>query len=197
MPVSDGDIIRIVCKFSIGEDDLQNVYHARVDAGTPIDDAVFLSEMADDIDNMYGDLELATSQNVDFDSIEMYNITDDSYVGETSWPTLIDGGNASNQLPVQTAPLVLFLTPFLRSVGRKFLLPATTALIDADGSPSNVLLGFIADFVVEVLDTKTGTGWSAVLGNWSASLDRFAEWTESVVRDLFATQRRRYYGRGS
>jgi hypothetical protein len=195
--ITDGDIIRITAKMSQGLSDIQNVYHLQLSTSGPVADATFLGEIADDIDSMYDDLISNIADNVTFDTIQVYNVTQDEYIGETSWPSQTDGGAASDMLPPQTAPLVLFSTPYLKSQGRKFLPPFTINAVDDDGTIDTAPLAQIVLFIVDVLTQKSGVNWTGYLGNWNKDLARFAQWLEGTARDFFATQRRRYTGYGS
>jgi len=197
MAITDGDIIRITAKMSQGLSDIQNVYHCQVETSGPVSNATFLSEMAADVDSMYTDLVTNIANNVSFDTIQMYNITQDEYIGETSWPSKTAGTASANMLPPQTAPLVLFSTAYLRSQGRKFLPPFTVNAEEDDGTLASAALGQIANFIADVLLQKSGVNWTAYMGNWNPTFARFAQWLEGTARDFFATQRRRYTGYGS
>jgi hypothetical protein len=197
MPVGNNDIVRITAKFSYAGNDVQNVYHCKVDATADIPNSTFLSEMAADIDSMYDEIVTEIHNSIHFDTIEMYNISGDEYIGEIDWPSKTTGSGAVDRLPVQCAALVKFPTSTLRSQGRKFLPPYHEDAKDSAGNPTSVALANLADWAADVLTTKTGTNWSAVMGNWSPTLLRFAEWTSAVIATFFATQRRRYSGSGS
>ncbi|GAG64292.1 unnamed protein product, partial [marine sediment metagenome] len=71
MGIADGDILRVTAKMSVGEDDVQNVYHLEANVtGTPSDETVF-DEIADWLDDAYDDLASSMCVTVDFDSIEV------------------------------------------------------------------------------------------------------------------------------
>ena len=196
MAIENGDIVRITCKFRQSGNAVQNVYHARVTTTGSVPDSTFLTEMAAEMDDMYTDITSEIADTVSFSSIEIYNVTGETYVGETGWPSKTTGTNTADQLPPQTAPLVLFNTNVLRSQGRKFLPPYTETGSDDFGKLATVALSHLLDFIVDVLAAKTGTNWSAVLGNYNYPLERFAQWISGVARAYFATQRRRYIGVG-
>jgi hypothetical protein len=196
--VGNNDILRITASFDYDGDQIQNVYHMQVTTTSgDVDNATFLAELDDDIDSMYDDIVSEIFTDVDFDYIEVYNLTADEFVGRVSWPSKTSGSGTGDPLPPQTAPLVLFPTAVLRSVGKKFLPLYAESANDAAGTPSSAALVNLASWAADVLATKTGTGWSGVMGNWNPTLLRFAEWTSSVVQDFWATQRRRYKGSGS
>lgn len=197
MPVHNGDVVRITCTMRQSLSDVQNVYHALVDATSTIDNTTFFTQMADDIDSMYDPLVTNLPDQLTFDSISMQNLTQEEFIGQGAWPVKTDGSAVSHMLPPQCAALCLFSTDTLRSQGRKFLPPLTVNSEEDDGSITAATLTAIASFIAECLLTKNGTNWSAVLGNYNPTLARFATWIEGTARDLFATQRRRYTGYGS
>jgi len=127
----------------------------------------------------------------------MYNVTAEEFIGRESWPSKTVGSGTGDPLPPQNCPLCLFGTAVLRSVGKKFLPVYAETANDSTGTVSGAALANMANFIADVLATKTGTGWSGVLGNWNPTLVRFAEWTSGIARDFYATQRRRYAGSGS
>jgi hypothetical protein len=182
---------------SIGVDDVQNVYHLRLDtvSGSPTNEAL-LAEVATVMDTIYDTADGVISDLLTFDTIEVYNVTDDEYVGEAGWPTLTVGSNA-DITPPQCAPLVLFNTATLRSQGRKFLPPFGIGSADGDGTLTSAALTVMAAFVAEVLTPGGWTSYGGDFGNYRDIGGVFIEWTAGVVRDFFATQRRRYFGAGS
>lgn len=197
MPVADGDVLRVTAKMVIGEDDIQNVYHAQMNiTGSPTD-AVIAENFADELDDIYNYLVSSMASTVEFTSIEVWNLTQDELVGVEGWPTQTVGGNGTNQVPPQCAALVLFNTPQARSQGRKFLPPFGVSSLDPDGSVIAASLVNILSFANALLVTISGVGFTGEYGNWNPVLVRFATWTSTQVRDLIATQRRRYVGSGS
>ncbi|GAG64308.1 unnamed protein product, partial [marine sediment metagenome] len=154
-------------------------------------------EIADWLDDAYDDLASSMCVTVDFDSIEVWNLTQDDLLGLGDWPTQTAGANDTNQMPPQCAALVLFNTSTARSQGRKFLPPFGVASQDTDGSVLAASLGNILLYANKLLVDITGTGWVGTAGNWNPVLVRFAAWTTNQIRDIFATQRRRYVGSGS
>jgi len=197
MPIADNDILRITAKMLIGEDDVQNVYHMKVNVTGSPSDSLVVEEILDYVEDAYGDLVSSICSTVVFATIEVWNVTQDSLLGEDVWPSLIDGGNETNQLPAQCGALVLFNTGQARSQGRKFLPPFGTSSGDDLGTIITASLNNIILYANRLLVELTGTGFTGAMGNWNPVLVRFAEWTGNQVRDLFATQRRRYIGSGS
>lgn len=197
MAIENNDVLRITCKFSYESNDVQNVYHIKVATSGPVDDEDFLDEIADDMDSMYDDINPHISNDITYETVEVYNITDDTYVGEVSWPSKTVGGASGNNMPPASAALCLFPTGTLRSQGRKFLPLMTINALDATGTPSTTVLTAMVAFIADVLTQKSGVNWTGYLGNWNDPLGRFAQWLSGLAVDFFATQRRRYVGSGS
>lgn len=197
MPVSSGDVLRVVCKMSWDEDEIQNVYHVRATSGDNVDDADALSDIATALDTAYDLIDQLITDEVSFDSIEVWNLTQEHYVGITDWPGLTAGTSDQTPMPPQTAMLALFGTDTPRSQGRKFLPPSTDYHLDNDGTVTADALTAIEQYIVSLLSGVVGTYIEAEFGNWNDALERFAVWVIGEARDLFATQRRRYFGRGA
>lgn len=197
MAISIGDIIRVTAKMQWNEEDIQNVYHLEAQSATSDSDLTVLGEIADTLDSAYDYLDTAIPNDVTFDSIVGYNLTQERYMGEVSWPTLTAGSNVGDPLPPQTAPLVRFGTDTLGSQGRKFFPPMTDADLDSDGTISSAVataLGNVATILLAGVDSGT---WTMKFGNWNVDLARFATWVSAFVNAYYATQRRRRPGVGS
>lgn len=197
MAIENNDVLRITCKFSYLSNDVQNVYHLKVATSGPVDDEDFLDEIAADMDSMYDDINPHISNDILYDTVEVYNITDESYVGEVSWPSKTVGAASGNNMPPGSSALCLFPTSTLRSQGRKFLPLMTINAIDSTGTPSATVLTAMASFIADVLAQKSGVNWTGYLGNYNDDLARFAQWISGLAMNFFATQRRRYIGSGS
>lgn len=197
MTVDNGNVCRVTAKMSVDSNDIQNVFHVVTVGAGGHADFDWLEECAQWVDDVYATVEAQINEAVLFDTVEAYNMTKDEYIGEIGFPELIDGGDESDMLPIQCAALVLFQTPTLRSQGRKFLPPFGEGWSLPDGSPSPgaiTQMGFfaavaLAGFQVDLDDCFPG--------NYRISGGAFIPWTNGLVQDFYATQRRRYRGSGS
>jgi hypothetical protein len=134
---------------------------------------------------------------MDYETIEFYNLTQDTPMGDEAWPVLTAGGSASDPMPFQTSPLVKFLTSIARSQGRKYLPPITEAFYEGSGFISSAALTAIAAYAAELLTDRVVSGSTLKMGNYNIPLDRFAAWAGAVIDDILKTQRRRVQGVGS
>jgi hypothetical protein len=198
MAVSANDVIRVVCKMSWGEDDIQNVYHGKVTGGTLPSDAVLLTGMSTFFDALYDLIDTNFPDEITFDSISVYNVTQDIWVGEVGWDSLVTGGgSATDPMPPQVAPLILFNTGVLRSQGRKYLPPCTEAANDTDATPVAGFLTAMGNYAAGLLAGASFAGWDVAWGNYRKIGAIFIPWIDAEVRDIWGSQRRRMFGRGS
>lgn len=198
MPPAIGDILRVTCKMSWAENDIQNVYHGQLDGTVAPDDVDLLDAIYDELDSAYTIIAGNIPAQVSFDTIAVYDLTQDYFIGESPWPVLeTGGGGGSDPLPPQLAPLVLFGTAVLGSQGRKFLPPLEEGANDTDGTPVAVTLAALAQYAVDILAGVNETDYTVKFGNYRELTDTFIQWINAEVRDIWATQRRRYFGRGS
>ena len=197
MTVADGDVLRIVAKFTQGGDEVQNVYHVRANVSSPPTDAALAAAVGDYMDDVYTSYRTPMSDDMFFSTVATYNETQDAPVGEVPWPTLVNGGQSANRLPPQCSPLLLFTTSVLNSLGKKYLPALTSGSLDPDGSVTTAALTTVATLASTLLDGYDGLTWSLTPGNYRKATAVFIPYLAAVVRDIFATQRRRYVGKGS
>lgn len=198
MAFDENDIVRVVYNMSVGADDIQNVYHIRLSGSGFPSYGNFLMYARTFLEEAYNNIADSIPVAVKFNSITAYNVTKDEYVGEIP-SLLLTAGEVSPGafMPRQACPLAVFPSSVMGSQGKKFLPPMDTVRLDQDGSPNATALAEIALVIADLL-TGFGAGdWFARLGNWNPTLSRWALWTAGIVRDYFATQRRRYVGKGS
>lgn len=192
------DVFRFVAKMSQAGNDVLNVYHYRLTgSGIPPSNGQVLEAANQILNGAYDNVDGSIANNVSFDSIVAYNVTQDEYVGETTWLTLTTGGGSAAMLPPQTSALVLFLTSVAKSLGKKFLPPLTTTGLDDDGSPTAAVLTGLALYVADLLTGWDGGTWFLLPGNYRDVSGTFISWLTGVARDVFATQRRRVTGSGT
>lgn len=198
MAISDNDVLRVTAKmsWSSGTRDVQNVYHLLY-SGTGDDDADVVDDIATLLDGAYAEVIGYIPDDFAFETIEVWNLTQDQPVDEVDWPTLVEGTALTTALPAQLAPLVLFSTNAPRSQGRKYLPFFTEAEATGWGQISAVALAAVADFAADFLADVVFPNGDGKWGNWNKLLSRFAPWLSAAVDTLFRTQRRRVAGVGS
>lgn len=197
MPTANNDILRVVAKMSWNGLDVQNVYHLKATVTTDPGDLTVVQEIAAGLDAAYDHIDAYMPNDIYFDSVQVWNATTDTYLGQDGWPTLTGGALTTFPLPPQNAPLVLFNTNVNRSQGRKFLPTFAVDALDSDGTLGSGILTGIGFFIADILTGISGTGWSGTWGNYNVDLVRFVPWVTGLARDIWATQRRRYFGKGT
>lgn len=192
------DVFRAVAKMSQASNDIMNVYHYKLTgSGIPPSNGQVLEALNNVLNGAYDNIDGSMANNITFDEIEVYNVTQDEYVGVTSWLTLTTGGGSAAMLPPQTAALVLFATNVAKSLGKKFFPPLTTVALDDDGSPTAAVLTALGLYAADLLTGWDGSTWFLLPGNYRPLAGTFLSWLSAAVRDVFATQRRRYTGSGT
>jgi hypothetical protein len=198
--VSPFDIIRITCKMTVngGASDVQNVFHTECILASELPDEDVHDAIASALDTAYGLMNSHFPGDLDYNTIETWNVSQDRPMIEDVWPVRTSGGGAGETEPPQTAPLVLFNTQVARSQGRKFLPPLTEAHVGALGELASGSKTDLASWAAAILG-----GWAidaynqGYFGNWNAALARFAPWYSAIVNFYVATQRRRHILVGS
>lgn len=198
MPVSIGDVIRIVAEARQAASVIQNVYHCLIQSGVIGDDDTFLNDITGHIENAYGNIDYAVANNVEWGGITAYNLTDDEYIGTQLFTTLgVGGGTTNAMLPPQCAPLVLLRTAAPKRLGKKFLPPITDNVLDDNGTPTAQMVTDMTDYGAAFVGLITGTGgYTLRFGTYDPVTPIFFPFISAEGRDLVATQRRRYTGKG-
>lgn len=193
----DGDIIRVTAKmtYNAGVDDVQNVYHMKFDGPDMVDEDVH-TMIAGYLNTAYDYIKGLSTTDVEFETIETWNLTQDRPMIENTWPTLTAGTGTGQSSPQQGAPLCLFNTASPRSQGRKFLPPPTETVWEGD-SISSTALAAIVNWANVILGGASYGSNSLLPGNWSKKYTRFAPWISGIVETVLRTQRRRVRGVGS
>ncbi|MCK5565988.1 MAG: hypothetical protein KAJ07_12140, partial [Planctomycetes bacterium] len=154
-------------------------------------------DLADHLDDAYAHINQAMPLALTFDSINLYNLTAERFMGEQAWPVLTAGTLASDtSLPPQTAALVRFTTNTLRSQGRKFLPPFGEVHNDGDDGLTAAGITAIGLWAADFVANAIGFDWEAAWGNYNRVADSWAPWVTALINTYFATQRRRRKGVG-
>lgn len=196
--INAGDILRVTCKMhanNVGQD-IQNVFHYK-HYGDSATDTAWFTACATLMDTAYDALKTQIPNDVTFESIAVWDITQDRPVYEGSWPTLTAGTATADPLPSQTAALALFTSDKARSQGRKYLPPFAENACDTNGKLTSGATAALVTWIADVLLYVAAVNWHSVPGNWSPTKVRFAQWLAGLAQDYFRTQRRRVEGVGS
>lgn len=152
-----GDILRVVPSLKLGLDvTIQNSYHVKVTEAEGVDDEDALTDMADYMEDIYGELNPSLTDVMTYEEIKVTNVTTDVDIGLIDWPSLTTGGAATETYAPGVAGLVLANTGDLRHQGRKFFGPyAEGPLTDGLFNSANVTR--LGDAATEAYNTRVGT----------------------------------------
>lgn len=192
------DVMRVIAKMSVDEGDIINVYHSLVTIGVVgVSDAEIVTGLSNAVDYCYDLIKAFYSEDLDFDTIEVWNVSQDRPMGEVEWPTLTNGTGTGDLAPLQVAPLILFGTDVARSQGRKYLPAPLESVLNTKGTLTSTFQAAMAAFGAALLPTVNVGEWEYGFGNYNYDLADFRKWTTAIVRDVARTQRRRVLGVGS
>lgn len=197
----NGDVIKFVTRLrSASGEDIQNVFHYKLDLDQPVTDTVVIPTFLDRLDLMYDKIQPDIPGDVTFVDIDVENITQDIVYGAQAWPNQTTGGGTGDTMPEQLCGLVVGRTNSPHAVGRKFLGPFIEAA-NLDGVWYSTLLGFLTDFAA-LYDTPIDLGASKVavpgIPKWiNQVLTAFNFFYETYTSNGIYTQRRRRRGVGA
>ena len=197
MPVQEDDVLRVTAKMSLENKDVQNVYHYQLTNDGPFTNAEVFNALQADVSFAYAELRDEISNLFSFDTIEVWNVTQDAPIDEDLWQGFFVGLSNSSRLPRQVCGMVLFNTATARSQGRKFLGGVVEDASNAEGDPDAAMQLAMLSYSAVLLNGATVGGGLLVPGNYRALPERFAAWTSAIVLDTWKTQRRRYITAGS
>jgi len=198
MTIQPLDVVRLTVKCSQFGEDMQNVFYVKSFGSQGIADALFLANAITWLDGAYDNIDQLQGDNITYDSIAAFNVTQDSPIGEDTWDTLTVGGDTTNQeYPRQACGLVRFPTATPRSQGRKFIGGFTELNYESGGQLASALAAALAAFAADILDGFVSDGQVIEVGNWNETLQRWASWLSAIVNFTNAIQRRRALGVGS
>jgi hypothetical protein len=197
----DGDIIRVTCKMLLDPSlsEVQNVYHLMCQFTADRDDTTVVYGTKNWLDDAYTEIAADIPDNVLFNTIAFWNLTQDRPMDEVVWPTLSNGTcDGAPATEAQVAPLVLFNTQAPRSQGRKYLPPPCETSVGEFGDIEAAFVARLINFIATILDgAELLADNNLIPGNWSKLYDRFAPWISGILQQYARTQRRRVPGVGS
>ena len=198
MGVEAGNILRVVAHLSYQDEPILNVYHVRYGGTTTIANSAVVTQAAAWLNTAYTYLVPYMPTDLEFDYVEVWNITQDAPVGNTTWPTLTAGTDSTNDAyATQCAALVRFGTDVARSQGRKFIGVLTEGAVQAGGQLQTAILVPLSYFATHIVEGFTYSFEEFNPGNWNPTLSRFASWITAIITDRVCTQRRRRIGIGT
>lgn len=197
MAIPPGGIVRVTAVLNYaGLSELQNVFYMKNDGVDPISEDEFSSDTADFLEIAYADAQLVLNQDVLFDEIRFYDISNDSPMVSEDWPALVNGAGTTEASPLNACALVAFPTGVKRSVGRKYLSGIDQVHVKNGGALEATGLGNIQDWGDHLAGDYLAGGQVIEIGNWRPATDDHFAWQRAEARLIMATQKRRRIGVG-
>ena len=196
MTVQQDDVLRVTAEMSIGADALQNVFHLRSTNAAGIGDAQALTDMALHLESWYGFIDQHMSTGVSFDQVRVQNVTQNTLLGTTGWPTLVAGLDATNKLPLPVAALVTLPTSKPNTRGGTYFGGFCEDRNDLDGKLDATIQASLASIAADMLLEQIFGVNSYRLVVYNAVLKTFVLPVAGLVADVWRTQRRRRQGVG-
>ena len=201
MSTALGDVLRVTAVMRHDTSGvIANVFEVRLKTlvSSPLTDANTLIDMGDYMDGMYDTIDALMNDDVDFIDINVFNITQDRPYGNTPWPTLTSGALSTDVLPAQSAVFVQGNSGFSRSWARKFLGGFTELHNSPEGYVQSALTSAIADWAIAwLVGFTSGSGDIYEPVFYSTKVDDWRVVIEAIIRNVWATIRRRRIGRGA
>jgi len=198
MTVSPGDIVRATCKMTLsGTEDLQNVYYFQHAGSVVLSDAVVENQMISFLNTAYDKINNEQSNQVDYTTVNLYNVTTRELVAESPWPGVSSGTRTDPALPYQVSALITFPTALAKTLGKKYIGGFTEFTNGQYGTPTAALITALGNFAVDLLSGLEIGGEPFPIGHIRTDPLTFIAWSTGLIEALWATQRRRKFGIGS
>ena len=197
MSVAENDILRIVASLLWTDGNVnQNVYNCKISGGSPpYADADVADDAEDWLDNMYANITIIISDELDGNEVLVYkyDAAGDDWDEVTSQSFTWNPSSTSDQLPRGVAALLRLWTTDPDVQGKKYIGGMVEgALIDGlwQGTDLITLLAFAADWYTPFVGAATGATFTP--GIWSVATTAFLAGVDHISASAIpAYQRRR------
>lgn len=197
MTVQINDILECMarCEFQ-GVEDVVNVYQYQYVGPSPATDASCIAALSDAMDDLYIPLAAVQPYDYIYRDITIRNLTQDTVLGTTAWPTLTAGLHGGDNNAPGIAGLVNMATGIARVVLRKYIGGFVTAAIESNGTFTSAVTTVLSTFGVNLMSGYPIVSPIWKYGHFSPKTLNFEEPSTITVSDIPAYQRRRKQGRG-
>ena len=205
MTVLDGDILRVSVNFELGNGTLyQNIYHYIRDGTDPVADDVHVTRLRVAMESAYGTLAAHVKGDVVeqlsfVDRVEFNEITDQWEVVEnigTFTPAFTPVG-ATDEIPHQSSPYVVFKTGRPKTVGKKYLFPFLETSQAGSILTSAAVTALVAYGVQILVSLIVAGDVTLTAGVPRTGIQGWYNFLVAVVGDVLGSQRRRKPGVGA
>ena len=197
MTVNSNDISRVTAKMKFhGADAVQNVYHVQNISPTGVDDDDYRTHISKWLDAAYQCINGLLHNGITYDTISIYNITQDRPLPDVDWDTLTVGALAENDLPAGVAALITFDTDTKKITGKKYLAGWPISAVDNDGNFVSAVATVLLCMALKLYGTQTFFTINSLPGTWRQSTLKFTKFQSASIDLIPAYQRRRRPGTG-
>lgn len=197
MSVDPSDVLRVVTEWTWQNVvKMQNSYHLRYDGTGTISDSACLGDCREYAELLALQIYTRISDEVSFDLVKVYNVTQDRPVGETAYVLYTGGTDVADDLPPGNAALALGSTGVKRVMGKKYV-GGLSEVQQTNGTWTAAFLTALANYAAKWVADFTAASLNPYKpGLWSKAPMLFRTFVEAVTSDIPAYQRRRRQGRG-
>lgn len=197
MAVRPLDVLQCTAKMSQAGQTILNIYEVIHAGSVDVADVDALAAVRSWLEAAYAYINGDLSPALTYTSISVVNVTQDTIVGEGTWPGLTAGSDpTADAEPLQVAAVVRFPSNYRGSQGRKFIGGLTEARVGSNGVlTSGTVLDLTNYGGVLLVGFSVGTE-PFIYGANNVAKSRFADFQSVIVNSVVGTQRRRRQGYG-
>ncbi len=203
MPIVDQDIVKVSSNFELGDGtQYQNIYYYIRDGNDPFSDAAHIAAIKAHQEAMYDEI----VGQVKDDVVEQLSFVDRIAWDGTKWeivenigtftPAFVPVG-ATDSLPFQVSPYVVFKTSRPKSVGKKFLFPFTEPQQADSILVPTAVTAVTAYAALAITPIALGGDATLTMGIVRTGVETYLNFDVAVVNDVLGSQRRRRPGVGA
>lgn len=127
MAIGLNDIIRVTAKMSWLGHDVMNVWHVYCASVPLASDVDMMTDIAEWLETIYGEFDDRLNENLLFEEVLGFNVSDGDPLPTVPWPTLAAGGQTSQMNSIGAAMFVIMRTGVARVLGKKWFAGFTEA----------------------------------------------------------------------
>lgn len=189
------DVIRVIADMTLLGQSILNVYHMVSASSVPDDEVIQDAQVG--LDDLYQLVNAEIDNQLSYNSIRVFNVTDNQDLGIHDWPTLVAGAADAQCLPLGVAALLTLPTSVPKVRGRKFFCGFSEGA-QADGVWGSGVVDSLNDIgafmLTPMLGDASGEFWRFGV---PTSIGGFQLFASSLVGNIPAYQRRRKQGVGA
>lgn len=206
MAIVTGSVLRAAAKFTLDNlpDIFYNIWHMRCTNSNSQSQPNLIDDLLEVLEEIYGAVDTYLSDLLNFDAVNLYDVTADLPLNDYNWPTLTAGAEMGEILPHAAAMGLYGKTIYPNRIAKKYIPGMTEAHTEDGVFNSSALAGFanMAAAILQPAVPSNGSTWQ--FGIWGFTVPE----TETEPHILIPTvswsvsaypyyQRKRGPGRGT